>query len=586
VTFSIPGAVAGGHDAHMRVAPIIGLLGPRTTARVADLAVEIASSHPAALAATLQRVLGAFEQADMPMARQLEQFERARAALLSALEPILRALRFAPVPFSRDNLLAFDAAARTLRAASGWCRAASVVLRDDDAPESMSPTAARALSRALDFQSRLLIGACHARVALERSEWDGLCLLAHHAQRAGLLDESFPDAEGAPVPCARSAFAVPVLLRLLEPLGLARAEFELAASLARSGARRVGVVIDVDGEPHANPRGPAILLSAQHGVRLDTRRLVLAIEDCARRLGDGAAPAEVGLRTRLPRDVLPALLERVRGVWCADYRPAALVRPPIAHALLHIGLPRQHGQLGSGPGTSPGATQAGTTQAGTMQTAGAAARNEAAYVFGRNRDLPGVWQTGAAVPAIVEHDPAAPHDADFARRHAQLRGDAESVTWRGHDARRTVFTRAACEPALRLGQLVAVLPVRPQPGGRGPSTRPGSGPSRLMVGRVVTLAQTGTPESRRPFGHDVGVAFWPGSPLPVGVRLDGDAFFEDAWWFASPSPGEPQSLVLRRERFERVGAAVLRDVGVDREVRLAGLIERGVDYDRVAVEPR
>jgi len=107
-----------------------------------------------------------------------------------------------------------------------------------------------------------------------------------------------------------------------------------------------------------------------------------------------------------------------------------------------------------------------------------------------------------------------------------------------------------------------------------------------MVGRVVTLAQTGTPESRQPFGHDVGVSFWPGSPLPVGVRLDGEAFFEDAWWFPSPSPGEPQSLVLRRERFERVGAALLRDVGVDREVRLAGLIERGVDYDRVAVEPR
>jgi len=575
----------------MRVAPIIGLLGPRTTARVPDLAAAIASSPPVAWAATLQRVLGAFEQAGMPMARQLEHFERARAALLDVLEPTLRALRLAPVPFSRENLLAFDAAARTLRAASGWCRAASVVLRDDAAPESMSPAAARALTRALDFQSRLLVGACRARVALERSEWDGLCLLAHHAQRAGLLDESFPDAEGAPVPCARSAFAVPVLLRLLEPLGLARAEFDLAASLARSGSRHVGVVIDVDGEPHANPRGPAIVLSAQHGVRLDTRRLVRAIEDCARRLADGATPAEVGLRTRLPRDVLAALLGRVRGVWCAHYRPAALVRPPVAHALLHIGLPRQHGQLRNGPGTSPGATQAGatqagTTRAGTTRASGAAARHGAAYVFGRNRDLPGVWQTGAAAPAIVLHDPAAAHDADLARRHAQLRGDAESVTWRGHDARRTVFTRAACEPALRLGQLVAVLPVRPQPGGRGPSTRPGSGPSRLMVGRVVTLAQTGTPESRQPFGHDVGVSFWPGSPLPVGVRLDGEAFFEDAWWFPSPSPGEPQSLVLRRERFERVGAALLRDVGVDREVRLAGLIERGVDYDRVAVEPR
>jgi hypothetical protein len=167
-----------------------------------------------------------------------------------------------------------------------------------------------------------------------------------------------------------------------------------------------------------------------------------------------------------------------------------------------------------------------------------------------------------------------------------MRAAGEPVSWRGHDAHRSVFARGAQAPRLRLDQLVAVLPCRPnEPAGRPPLARPGSGPTRLHVGGIVSLAHTGSIGSRQPFGHDVGVAFWPGSPLPVRVRLEDSGGFEDAWWLPAVPGAGPASLVLRRDRFERPLAARVHDAGVASGLRLLRLLERGLDFDRVEVTP-
>ena len=155
-----------------------------------------------------------------------------------------------------------------------------------------------------------------------------------------------------------------------------------------------------------------------------------------------------------------------------------------------------------------------------------------------------------------------------------LNGTAAPVEWRGEDERRAVFSRVEATPRLRLGQLVAVLPVRAlERAGRPGAPRAVAAPLPLRLGRVATLAHTGVADGREPFAHDVGVAFWPGAALPVRVRFDGSSAFEDAWWIPEDPAGGPASLVVRRDRFEDPCDVVV------------GEAARGPDHDRLEVTP-
>jgi hypothetical protein len=520
---------------------------------------------------------------ESPDAR-LAELEALRPAWVAAVESQVDRLRNRPIPLSSTELASFHRLGAALRAICDAYKRAHAELRAAAPEDSQEPAFARALvalARALDAQSRLLVSAGRLRIAMRRDDWDDLCRLAFPLWAAGVLDEPFP---GVSPPAAerltpRSALVVPLLLRLLEPLGLTGAALEHACWVARYAARRAGVRIYVDGLPHVSTSGPSLMVSANHTVRLDTRDAHALILRCRERLAQGASPESLGLRTFLTAAAVDALLAQLATVWGPCHVPTPLVRPPLAQALLALGLPR------SLPTDDVLALVDDAVAVEPSLPTDEVEGVPSPYVYGRATG--GGFEFGTE--ASLQVDPKAQRQGDIdALREAVIlelmQRIGEPVAWRGHDARRAVFSRHVEGPRLRLGQLVAVLPVRaaprsPRAGGR----RPGSGPSRLLVGRVVTLSQTGAANSREPFGHDVGVEFWPGAPVPAQVRFAATSGHEDAWWFPFASEGVPATLVMRRDRFEGVDQVMVCDASGERVLKVVRLIDRGLDYDRVEV---
>ena len=559
---------------------------PRSTelARLAAALREDTSNglmRLARFADTLER------RADSPNTR-LAVLETLRADWISVIEPLVETLRNRPIPLAAEEIASFHRMGLALRAVRDAYKRTYADLRAESAEGPVAPASTRALlalARALDAQSRLLVGAGRLRIALHRDDWDVLCRLAFPLWSAGALDASFPEPSipvGGRCGPPRTAFVTPLLLRLLEPLGLSGAALEHAFRVARHSAARTGASIDVDGLPHASADGPAFMLSVHHTVRLDTSQAHALILRFRERLAQGATPASIGLRTRLAPADVDALFAQLAVVWGPHHVPTPLVRPPLSRALLAVGLPRA---------LQPDDTPTLVDDRVPVEMVAASADGRSPYVYGRSggggafefgteADRSGGSVDEAARRAAVAA--AALRDADI---RALMERIGEPVAWRGQDARRAVFARASEGPRLRLGQLVAVMPVRVAPRGTlAGRRRPGSGPSRLLVGTVVTLAQTGSADSREPFGHDVGVEFWPGAPVPVRVRFAATSGSEDAWWFPAATGSAPASLVLRRDRFEGETEVTVRDVAGERVLRLVKLIERGIEHDRVEVE--
>jgi hypothetical protein len=543
--------------------------------RVADTVrlAEALRTDPTAGLAQLARWLESPEHRDAPAETRLAALEAMRAEWRGAAEPMLAALRNRPIPLDTDELASLHRAGHALRALRDAHLSIHDGLRGPAADAPPTPRALLALARALDAQSRLLVAACRLRVALPREDWDTVCRLAFPLWTASALDETYPHPSSASRgETARAAFATPLLLRLLEPLGLPAAQLDLAAALARRAARRTGVRIDVDGLPHVCAEGPALLLSAQHGVRLDTRAGLERLSRVRARLAQGDGPASLGLRTPLSAAAVDELLVLLATVWGPCHVPTPLARAPLPTALMHVGLPRR-------------------TRAGQGRPAPTAESGAAPPTAGAPAPSPYVYRRASAVVLSGRELRAGPTDTELAGMRddavrTTMDAIASPVEWRGQDARRAVFARTDPAPRLRLGQLVAVLPVRAFDL---PTRRAMSHPTGLAMplrlGRVATLAQTGVVDGRKPFAHDVGVAFWPGATVPVRVRLEGASAFEDAWWTPAGPDDATSTLTMRRDRFESPCDVVVRETSRDVELRLRRLLERGPDFDRVEVGP-
>ena len=199
------------------------LLGARTARRPDTGRVAAAlRAEPAAGLAQLQRLLESAALRESPAESRLAALESLRGEWRGAIEPMLAALRDRPIPLEADALASLHRAGLALRALREAYRATHDALRDGRPEGAPPPRALLALARALDAQSRLLVAACRLRVALPREDWDEACRLALPLRAASALDEAFPDpTSDARVETPRAAFVLPLLLRLLEPLGLA-----------------------------------------------------------------------------------------------------------------------------------------------------------------------------------------------------------------------------------------------------------------------------------------------------------------------------------------------------------------------------
>ncbi len=153
------------------------------------------------------------------------------------------------------------------------------------------------------------------------------------------------------------------------------------------------------------------------------------------------------------------------------------------------------------------------------------------------------------------------------------------------ERQQSVFDVTFATEGLRLGSLVTVVLSAPADV-KTPLLAQGTAQAdgRRMFGRVVSLQQQLSSDSRQAPVQRVGVAMWPASPALVGVRLGEDPFFNDAFLLApDPSSGEPLSLLMRTGTFRGADSAMLREAMRDVRIRVDHLIESGPDYDRVRI---
>lgn len=443
--------------------------------------------------------------------------ETMRTEMLTAAEPVISRLRDQPIPMALAEIATFQGLSAVLIAGRDAFKRVYIDLCEPTFNSSQAarplPRALLAIAWALEMQSRLLTTAARLRITMPRTEWDELCRLAYPLWQSPTFQEAFPDtsslggdAEGMRTGSPAAGLALPLLMRLVEPLGFDGDELLMAYRLAWAAARRVGLRIELDGLPHVSSAGPCLMLSPNHTVQINSGEALIVLNRYADGLAKGQTPDAVGLRTLLSIERLTSLLGRLRVVWGPCHVPTPLVKAPVPKALLKIGL----------------------------------------------------------------------SDPD----------SGEEVSWRGMDAYRSVFTRTVDTPRLRLGGLVALQAW--QQGVLADyrrATRPGVGPRQVMVGQVVTLTHTGWSDRLQPFAHDLGVRFWPGSPRLVRVRYLGSQGFEAGWSFIGMGCGDPPSVVVRRDAFTQSRMMTLRDATAEQRLRMIGLLERGIDFDRIAVAP-
>ena len=553
---------------------------------------EALRADPATGLARLVRML----EGPVPEGADLQARQTALDALRTdwraAVEPMLASLRNRPIPLAVDELATFHRVALALRALRDAYRGIHEAQTERAADAQTQPRALRAIARALEAQSHLLVAACRLRIALPRDDWDAACRLAIPLRDAAALETPYADPSPAVRPDSpREALVLPMLLRLIEPLGLAAVQLDVAGVLARRLAGGVGARIDVDGLPHVSPHGPTLMLSAHHAVRLDTRAALERLSRARQRLAQGDSRASIGLRTSLSTPALEALFVALETVWGPCHVPRPLARPPLPFALMCVGLPTRPAATEGGapeerrtsdesPAVPPGDAAAYSYGGG----AAAPAAGRPPYLYGRAAEAAYVERRGSDLPDPTD---ARIESTRGEQARQTMQAIAEPVEWLGHDGRRTVFTRTAAQPRLMLGQLVAVMPVRAieRAGRRGGTPSPSPLPQALplRLGRVATLAQTGAADGRDAFAHDVGVAFWPGAAVPVRVRTRDATAFEDAWWIPEVTEDSPSSLLVRRDRLEPPCSVVVREGAEHLELRVVRILERGPDFDRLEV---
>ncbi len=481
----------------------------------------------------------------------LEIAEQARAAHLSAITALIGTLTAQPVPTPAPAWARLQAVLRSLELGRDLYKHLHTQLLDGSglATRSVIPGAAESLrtvlplARALDYEARRLSIALRLRVVLEPAAWRESCLLAEHLRRSTFVDATLPD----PVPLIRAAsaralFVYPILLQLAALPERGEHEIALVDRLAQRWAAKVGFRIDVDGRLHENHHGPTWSVQERVSVRLDTHRLMRRLEPRLQMLESGDEHGEVRLPRGMSREQARALLRQLCGCWSDAWRPVPLAAPPARRARLRFGvLPLR------------GVGLQGSASTGTVPIAQAGAAS-AAYVYGR-------FETNTIVRMAL-----GAHNADR-DPVGVLMGDASVAVWVGEQGGRSVFEIAWPTPVLAIGTLAL---MRAEPGEGGPA---------FAAGRIVAVQQAVATDGSGGRRLRVAIEFYRRDAELVGLRVDDQAFYEDAVLL----PGEPPSVLLPIGRWRPDGPAMLREPDADVRIAFDRAVERGAGFERVRI---
>ncbi len=526
----------------------------------------------------IERLLRSLERGALAPDAMFAILEQARVAQIAETDVALREMRGAPVPFSDGAWSRFRTLAHGLRMARNlykrvhteWMEAGDHEARAIIQGATDSLATVMPLARALDYQARLIGAAMRMRVTVDPQDWDELCGLARRLRASTFLDERLPD----PVPLvrsptARAVFVYPVLLALSRPELRTVNEVELIDRLSRRWAEKVGFRVDPDGLLRENKHGPTFAATIEHSVRLDTHRLLRSVDGRRSNFNEGedlaAAAADLKVPETMPPEAARRVLEELRICWSGAYRPVRRLPAPCKQAALSFGFPKVY-SIDAAIIDRAHAMGADDPRLTAMIT-------RSPYLYG-NREPDTIMRLANAC--------AAPGAATAVESSL---AKSESVTWHAIEGDCAWFERLMPLPAAAVGALVVILP-QPRTEQATHSRRPGGVVGKLMIGRVVAVVQDGSNDPKRARHHHLGIHFWPGEPVLVGVQTTELIYFEDSFLLPGDlQTREPPSLVIPAGRYRINATAVLREPGRDLRIRFDALVERARGFDRVRFTP-
>ncbi|HMN82576.1 MAG TPA: addiction module protein [Burkholderiaceae bacterium] len=508
---------------------------------------------PAERLQVLERLWANMERSSSPPDLMLEILDQARPTHLADVDDRLREVSASAFPMPSSAWAILQQALVSMRRARDLYKRTYTQLVDDSGVSTHmvipgSATSLRSvlpLSRALDYQARVLRAQLLARVRVGEDDWRELMVLARHLRASTYLDAPLPDpAAFIKVVNSRALFVYPMLLHAASLTRHIDPEVAIIDRMARQWAAKVGFRIDDDGRLHENSHGPTMLLTATGSVRLDTQALIRRLEERIRVLDSSAgAPADIRLPRGMSRDKVRRLLDGMRLRWSSAWRPEPPAPPLTDKLLLRFGPPasnsdarptRGHDDLGAPIGLA-----------------------SMSYVYGRHEQ-----NSVIRIAMGVQGGPSDPIE--------QLMVGADPVAWSGKLADVIEFERRAAAP-LTLGTLVAF--------------HVGEGARReLRLGRVCALSQAAEGHGDNTRIQRITALMWPMTGDLVGIRLADSAFYEDAFHLpAGPRSNDPHSVIVPPGRW-RIGApAMLRTRDRDVRVLFDHLLERDSGFDRVAI---
>lgn len=498
--------------------------------------------------------------ANVPVAQralrvQLERFARTDAnptTRLAVLEALREAVAFVQIEQARrfanralpmadaENAVFLDTIALWEQMRLGYQRCAEAAAGD---PE-LRAQAALVCQRLLAYTGLKMYHYHRAHRLVPAREWRALHEAFRSAERLGVAETAVKDYLNRDVhdTSPRIAYVRALLMGIANPNEMSPRQLSFTARLLERWAHKVEVrteppegdepplVVDLAGE--AAPERAAV--SAAEPRYLDVAKLARSLRNRIGLLRRGESPAKLALGEDCVQPSCEQLLVFLYRRWCEPRTARAAHRRRTAGAAQCCnGLAAIHYYVGGRPFRQPGDRELTREERAQIAT------------FGR-------------LSTREEEEYGAAHG--FTLEHWQLEDES---------AQGLKMVRPAGSAGRRYapGQLVAVRPADAK---------------SFLLGQVRWLAQSDAGDLY------CGVRLLPGLPAAIAVRPTGlnereAAFVQALSLGAVPALGAPASLVLPSGWFKPKRVLELWTEGPVR-VRLTALLERGIDFERVAYE--